>query len=133
MRFHVAMKLVQLPLLLAGLVLPFTTMLTAASQNTKDDYLVYIGTYTGKGSEGSRGIYVYRFDSSSGKLTPADEFALRATLKTAPDGNRVATPFPRQDSSMLTPLASAECLIIREIHAPAAKAGSPCRITKLPL
>lgn len=71
MRFHVAMKLVQLPLLLAGLVLPFTTMLTAASQNTKDDYLVYIGTYTGKGGEGSRGIYVYRFDSSSGKLTPA--------------------------------------------------------------
>jgi hypothetical protein len=34
---------------------------------------------------------------------------------------------------MLSPLAKADCLIIREAFAPAAKAGEPCRIAKLPL
>ena len=29
---------------------------------------------------------------------------------------------------MLVPLAAADCLVIREPHAPAAKAGSPCAI-----
>ena len=38
----------------------------------------------------------------------------------------VATPFPVQDSSMLAPLAEADCLLIRAPHAPAAKAGSRC-------
>ncbi len=55
---------------------------------------------------------------------------LRATLQTG-DGNPVATPFPVQDSSMLAPLAKADCLLIREPYAPAAKAGSPCAILKL--
>ena len=32
---------------------------------------------------------------------------------------------------MLTPLAQAECLLIREPHAPAAKAGSQCTILRL--
>jgi len=39
--------------------------LWAASQPR--DMLVYVGTYTGKGSEG---VYVYRLDSSTGALTP---------------------------------------------------------------
>lgn len=55
---------------------------------------------------------------------------LRATL-TRQDGNWVATPFPMQDSSMLTPLASADCLVIRAPFAPPAEAGSPCAIVKL--
>ena len=42
----------------------------------------------------------------------------------------VATPFPAQDSSMMAPLAKADCLVIREPYAPAAKAGSPCSIVK---
>jgi len=58
---------------------------------------------------------------------------LRATLKEGPDGPPVATPHPVQDSSMLTPLARADCLVIREPHAPAAPAGSPCAILKLAL
>jgi len=40
----------------------------------------------------------------------------------------VATPFAVQDSSMLKTLAAANCLIIREPHAPAARAGAPCRV-----
>jgi molybdopterin molybdotransferase len=55
---------------------------------------------------------------------------LRARLAQGPDG-LVATPFPTQDSSMLTPLAGADCLVIREPFAPAAAAGAPCRIIRL--
>ena len=56
---------------------------------------------------------------------------LRATLKSAPGGEAIATPFPVQDSSMLAPLAQADCLLIREPNAPPARAGSPCTILKL--
>jgi molybdopterin molybdotransferase len=58
---------------------------------------------------------------------------LRATLAPGPDGTLVATPHPVQDSSMLAPLARADCLLIRDAHAPAAPAGSPCSILKLAL
>jgi molybdopterin molybdotransferase len=58
---------------------------------------------------------------------------LRATLTVAPDGVLVATPFPVQDSSMLVPLAKANCLLLRDPHAPAAKAGSRCTVLKLGL
>ena len=54
---------------------------------------------------------------------------LRATLQDTPQGP-VATPFPIQDSSMMVPLAKADCLIIREPFEPAAKAGSRCRIVR---
>lgn len=57
---------------------------------------------------------------------------LRATL-TIRDGIKVATPFPLQDSSMLGALARADCLIVREPHAPPAEAGSLCSIIKLGL
>jgi molybdopterin molybdotransferase len=55
---------------------------------------------------------------------------LRATLRESPEG-AIATPFPTQDSSMMAPLAKADCLLIREPHAPPAKAGSACVIMKL--
>ena len=32
---------------------------------------------------------------------------------------------------MLVPLAAADCLVIREPHAPAAEAGAPCLFVKL--
>jgi molybdopterin molybdotransferase len=57
---------------------------------------------------------------------------LRATLTTGPDGP-IATPFPAQDSSLMAPLAKADCLLIRPPHAPAASAGSHCVILKLAL
>jgi molybdopterin molybdotransferase len=58
---------------------------------------------------------------------------LRATLATGADGSQIATALPLQDSSMLAPLSAADCLLIREAHAPAARAGSPCTILKLGL
>jgi molybdopterin molybdotransferase len=56
---------------------------------------------------------------------------LRATLAPSSNGASVATPAPLQDSSMLRPLAQADCLLVREPHAPAAEAGSPCRVLRL--
>jgi hypothetical protein len=41
------------------------------------------------------------------------------------------TPFRAQDSSLLVPLVSADCLLIREPFAPAAEPGSPCVIVNL--
>jgi len=55
---------------------------------------------------------------------------LRATLQNSADGG-VATAFPVQDSSMMAPLAKADCLLIREPFAPAARAGSFCTIMQL--
>jgi molybdopterin molybdotransferase len=46
-------------------------------------------------------------------------------------GLPIATPLPLQDSSMLSTLAEADCLLIRAPGAPAAKAGDPCRIIRL--
>ena len=58
---------------------------------------------------------------------------LRATLALGPDGIPVATPAAVQDSSMLTPLARADCLLVRAPHAPAAKAGEIGSIIRLGL
>jgi molybdopterin molybdotransferase len=57
---------------------------------------------------------------------------MRARLSRTPRGQLVATPFSLQDSSITRVLSEADCLILREPHAPAAAAGSPCVILKLP-
>lgn len=56
---------------------------------------------------------------------------VRATLARNADGTLTATPFPLQDSSMLKFLSDAECLIIREPHAPALRAGTMCKVMLL--
>lgn len=56
---------------------------------------------------------------------------LRSALTFDGDGRAVATPFARQDSSMLRILAESECLVMREPHAPAAQVGAPCRMLRL--
>jgi molybdopterin molybdotransferase len=57
---------------------------------------------------------------------------LRATLIDRPDG-LIATPVPDQDSSLMAPLAKADCLLIRPAFAQKAPAGSRCVILKLAL
>jgi molybdopterin molybdotransferase len=54
---------------------------------------------------------------------------LLTTLRLGVEGE-IATAFPVQDSSMMAPLALADCLIIREPYAPAMPAGSRCTIVK---
>ena len=41
------------------------------------DRLVYIGTYTGRQGLPSKGIYAFRFDDTSGALTPVGLVARR--------------------------------------------------------
>jgi 6-phosphogluconolactonase len=76
MRFHSGMKQTQqlsppvvlfLALSLAFLLL--TISAEAAPAAPKDKYLVYVGTYTLEGST-SKGIYAYRFDPKTAKVTP---------------------------------------------------------------
>jgi molybdopterin molybdotransferase len=68
-------------------------------------------------------------------LAANDERAdyMRATLECRPDGTKIATPFPAQDSSLLVPLAHAHCLLVREPFAPAVAPGSACVILNLQL
>ncbi|HEU0082382.1 MAG TPA: molybdopterin molybdotransferase MoeA, partial [Bradyrhizobium sp.] len=57
---------------------------------------------------------------------------LRARLEEREDGVLIATPVDSQDSSLLANLAAARALVIRSPFAPAARAGSPCVILRLP-
>ncbi len=56
---------------------------------------------------------------------------LRSTLSRDEQGRLVATPFPVQDSSMFSRLATSDCLVIREPHAPAAKVGDAVEFVRL--
>lgn len=68
-----------------------------------------------------------------GKDLPANDERqdyLRAELALGPDG-WTATPFAKQDSSMLAALAKADALVIRPAFAEPAKSGDDCRIIRL--
>jgi len=57
---------------------------------------------------------------------------LRAIIETRADGTLVANPVTQQDSSLLANLSRSQGLVIRAPFAPAAKAGTPCEILRLP-
>jgi molybdopterin molybdotransferase len=57
---------------------------------------------------------------------------LRARLEEREDGALIATPVTHQDSSLLGNLAAARALVIRPPFAPAAGAGAPCELLRLP-
>jgi len=56
---------------------------------------------------------------------------LRASLERDDHGQLIATPFDRQDSSVLSGFARADCLIVRKPFASAAKAGEATSIIPL--
>ncbi|MGH6931459.1 MAG: molybdopterin molybdenumtransferase MoeA, partial [Dongiaceae bacterium] len=56
---------------------------------------------------------------------------LRSRLNRDVAGQLVATPYPKQDSSMLLVLARADCLVVRPVRAPAVKAGTKVEIVRL--
>ncbi|MCX7324939.1 MAG: molybdopterin molybdotransferase MoeA [Hyphomicrobiales bacterium] len=69
-----------------------------------------------------------------GRALPANDLReeyMRASLRRDDACNLVATPFSSQDSSIQRLMASADALLIRPAHAPAAEAGTPCRIIRL--
>jgi len=57
---------------------------------------------------------------------------LRARLAPGSNGVPVATSVGAQDSSLVANLAASDALIVRPPFAPAAPAGSPCTILRLP-
>jgi molybdopterin molybdotransferase len=70
-----------------------------------------------------------------GRDVPANdqrEDYLRARLQVRSDRALIATPVSHQDSSLLGNLAAARALLIRPPFAPAAAAGTPCDILRLP-
>jgi molybdopterin molybdotransferase len=56
---------------------------------------------------------------------------MRATSTTGEDGMALVRPVRSQDSSLLSPLAMADCLLVRPSGAPAMPAGAPVRILPL--
>ncbi len=70
-----------------------------------------------------------------GRDLPANdrrEDYLRATLSRDQADPPVVTPFDLQDSSMMSLLASADCLAVRPMNAPAASAGDEIKIFRFP-
>jgi molybdopterin molybdotransferase len=83
---------------------------------------------------GLSGVEPTREVAVLGKDMPANDTRqdyVRARLVTDAEGRRIATPFAPQDSSMLSLIARAGCLIVRKPHAPAAKAGDTIDIIPL--
>jgi len=56
---------------------------------------------------------------------------MRARIIGLQDGHPLVEAFGKQDSSMLRILSDAQCLIVRDPHAPAAKAGETCRVMRV--
>jgi molybdopterin molybdotransferase len=56
---------------------------------------------------------------------------MRASLSQSPAGELIAHPFNSQDSSLVTVLARADCLVIRPPFAPAAAKGDMVEILPL--
>ncbi len=56
---------------------------------------------------------------------------MRAQTRPAADGSLLVTPVRSQDSSFLSPLAEADCLLVRPPHAPPAAAGAPVAVLPL--
>ncbi|GBE43184.1 molybdopterin molybdenumtransferase [bacterium BMS3Bbin10] len=56
---------------------------------------------------------------------------MRATFESGPDGAALVRPVRSQDSSLLSPLSQADCLIVRSPGAPAALAGEAVAILPL--
>jgi molybdopterin molybdotransferase len=84
---------------------------------------------------GRTDLHATQIPAKLGRALPENdkrEEYMRATLETK-NGELIATPFPNQDSSLMAPLARAQCLVIRERLAPAADKGAPCVIVKLGL
>jgi molybdopterin molybdotransferase len=56
---------------------------------------------------------------------------MRAKLGQGRDGALTVSPMPSQDSSLLSALADADCLIVRGVGAPALDVGANVEIERL--
>jgi molybdopterin molybdotransferase len=81
--------------------------------------------------EGSEGPLTARLGAAVRQNDRRQDY-LRARLVRAADGVLETVPFEVQDSSMMRPLASSDCLVIRPPHAPPLPAGSTVPIIPFP-
>ncbi|WP_022721655.1 gephyrin-like molybdotransferase Glp [Rhodopseudomonas sp. B29] len=84
---------------------------------------------------GMREVHHQRRPARLGRAVSANDHRedyLRATLSLDDTGSLIATTVDKQDSSLLARLSAAQALLIRPPLAPAAEAGAPCLILKLP-
>jgi molybdopterin molybdotransferase len=59
------------------------------------------------------------------------EHYMRATSRPGPDGMPLVTPVRSQDSSLLSALSEADCLLLRPVEAPAVPSGGLVPILRL--
>ena len=117
-------------------------LLAARASAATSEYLVYWGTYTAGGPRygtgESKGIYVSRFDSATGKLTPpelAAETANPSYLAIHPHGRFLYSVNEHIDATGKTPGEVSAFSIDRrsgkltELNRVSSRGGMPCHIT----
>lgn len=99
---------------------------TATVEN--DEYVVYIGTYT---RETSEGIYMCRFDASTGELTPV-ELAAKTTdpsfLTIHPDRQYLYAVNETKDGSVTAFSIDSETAKLTELNSASAHGDLPCHL-----
>jgi len=80
---------------------------------------------------GEEQLLTARLTASLGDNDERQDY-LRGTLSNNGEGELLVTPFTRQDSSMLNMLALADCLVIRQPHAPALAVGDRVPVIPIP-
>jgi 6-phosphogluconolactonase len=121
-----------------ALFLPFVSACCAGAPTARrTKYFVYVGTYTEAGSE-SKGIYAYRFDSATGRLTPiglAAETTNPSFLAVHPGGRFVyavneVSNYKGDKSGAVSAFAidraTGKLALLNQV---ATKGGDPCYIT----
>jgi 6-phosphogluconolactonase len=126
-------------LLLVAIVSAVLYMMSTFGDSTRaasGKFLVYIGTYTTKQS--SKGIYAYRFDSSSGQLTSiglAAESTDPSFLAVHPNGKYVyavneVDEFGGQKSGAVTAFQiDHKSGLLKALNQQATRGGGPCHIS----
>jgi 6-phosphogluconolactonase len=104
----------------------FLFAVVAVSGGYASDFTAYIGTYTGPGS---KGIYTFRFDSESGKLTGlnlAVESSNPSFLAVHPNGRYLYAANENQDGSISA--FAIEAGRLRFINTVPSRGAAPCHI-----
>jgi molybdopterin molybdotransferase len=89
-----------------------------------------IGRLLGRTPEASLATVEARLGAAVEANGPRQHY-MRAVSAVGPDGVRQVKPLPFQHSSLIAPLAQADCLLVRPPHAPPAAAGA--RVPILPI
>lgn len=124
-------------LVLSALTIVLLTMIGCNQElenrpETGTDYYLFVGTYTGEGSEG---IYLYRFNSEDGSVTPADTakgVSNPSYLALSPDHSFLYAVNEEADSSDASVSAFSfdkENAEITFLNKQSSRGGAPCYVS----